>query len=217
MSKYLLYLFFAAIIIMWIIMPSKKKQIKKKRKEYEQQKDDVQYIVDKANAQIDKMHNMRNMYQIKLEDLRQKAVKCGDMESMQMILTNCEDMNQYCIKMDEIIKKMQIAMENSELEEFDRLKNELFNISDGIEYAYEQLKFIVPEKQTNDDEYECDNNKKTAPMTGYFLGCTTEEELQKRYRALTKAFHPDTGFGDEDSFQKMQTEYEQKKKELSRN
>lgn len=42
----------------------------------------------------------------------------------------------------------------------------------------------------------------------FFEGCRTKAEADKRYRALAKAFHPDTGCGDENMFNKMKEEYD---------
>lgn len=49
----------------------------------------------------------------------------------------------------------------------------------------------------------------------YFSGCNTLEKLDKRYKALCKAYHPDTEGGDEESFKVLQEEYERLKKALT--
>lgn len=41
----------------------------------------------------------------------------------------------------------------------------------------------------------------------YFKGCTTKEDIEARYRSLSKALHPDAKGGDTSAFQEMQTEY----------
>ncbi|MDD6428877.1 MAG: J domain-containing protein [Lachnospiraceae bacterium] len=43
----------------------------------------------------------------------------------------------------------------------------------------------------------------------------TIEKLNERYRILAKAFHPDGRAGDEESFKKMQAEYERLKKKFT--
>lgn len=48
----------------------------------------------------------------------------------------------------------------------------------------------------------------------YFANCETKDDLEKRYKALCKALHPDSKGGDEQSFMKMKEEYEKKKKKL---
>ncbi len=42
----------------------------------------------------------------------------------------------------------------------------------------------------------------------YFEGCKTLEEVKDRYKQLSKAFHPDSRSGNEESFVKMQNEYD---------
>lgn len=51
----------------------------------------------------------------------------------------------------------------------------------------------------------------TAP--DFFAGCQTEEELKRRYRALSKIYHPDAG-GHSESFTLMQDQYNRRTAEL---
>lgn len=41
----------------------------------------------------------------------------------------------------------------------------------------------------------------------FFSGCNNDEKLEKRYKSLCKAYHPDSEGGDTETFQKMQEEY----------
>lgn len=45
--------------------------------------------------------------------------------------------------------------------------------------------------------------------SGFFNGCTTEEEIKKRYRDLTKVFHPDSGNGDQETFLNIKKDYDE--------
>lgn len=47
----------------------------------------------------------------------------------------------------------------------------------------------------------------------FFSGCTSQEALKSRYRALCKIYHPDQG-GDTETFQQMHQQYEQRQREL---
>lgn len=42
----------------------------------------------------------------------------------------------------------------------------------------------------------------------FFSGCNNIEKLEKRYKSLCKAYHPDSEGGDTETFQKMQEEYD---------
>ena len=49
----------------------------------------------------------------------------------------------------------------------------------------------------------------------FFSGCNTLDKLEKRYKNLCKAYHPDVAEGDTETFQKMQSEYKSLKASLS--
>ncbi len=51
----------------------------------------------------------------------------------------------------------------------------------------------------------------------FFAGCNTLEKLEKRYKSLCKAYHPDAAEGDTETFQNMQQEYLELRKILSAN
>lgn len=51
----------------------------------------------------------------------------------------------------------------------------------------------------------------------FFSGCNTLDKLEKRYKSLCKAYHPDSEGGDEETFKTLQVEYEQLKKYLTGN
>ncbi len=50
----------------------------------------------------------------------------------------------------------------------------------------------------------------------FFSGCNNSEKLEKRYKSLCKAYHPDTEGGDTETFQKMQEEYDSLKEILQK-
>ncbi len=70
-------------------------------------------------------------------------------------------------------------------------------------------------KDNQSQQKTTDNQKMSADAAeGYFLGCKNKDDLEKRYKMLVKAFHPDTGYGDETLFKNMNTEYNKLKNEL---
>lgn len=54
-----------------------------------------------------------------------------------------------------------------------------------------------------------------AKSSVFFSGCNTAEKLDKRYKSLCKAYHPDSPTGDEETFKELQAEYEKMKSLLS--
>lgn len=105
------------------------------------------------------------------------------------------------------------------------------NLSDIVEECsrYKQgiplnkFKKLIPriqqlEKQRDEVKHfakksqEAGNASPQSPV--FFAGCSDMEKLEKRYKSLCKAYHPDTGDGDTETFQKMREEYEQLKAAL---
>ena len=90
----------------------------------------------------------------------------------------------------------------------------------------EMLRKISPQidlldKQRKDvsnmlDKYEKELQN-PAGSTTFFVGCTTPEKLEKRYKSLCKTYHPDVMEGDATTFQKMQAEYEMLKGSMQEN
>lgn len=68
-------------------------------------------------------------------------------------------------------------------------------------------------EEHHEEYHEEQHENQSAQGNGlvYFSGCDSLEKVEKRYKMLARAFHPDVGSGDEESFKKMQREYEQVK------
>ena len=81
----------------------------------------------------------------------------------------------------------------------------------------EQLKKMIPQIQQLDKQRQdvrkltdrlSEELRNPAGSSVFFAGCDTPEKLEKRYKSLCKTYHPDTGDGDTQTFQKMKDEYE---------
>lgn len=70
---------------------------------------------------------------------------------------------------------------------------------DQLESAFKLVNEASPSKETS----------------SFFRGCNTMEELTKRYRNLTKTFHPDLEAGDEETMKLVNAEYERLKSEFA--
>lgn len=87
-----------------------------------------------------------------------------------------------------------------------------------------RFKQLIPQIQLLDkqrDDVQKLANKLEAELqkpTGtsvFFAGCNNLDKLEKRYKNLCKAYHPDIAEGDTETFQKMQSEYQSLKASLS--
>lgn len=101
------------------------------------------------------------------------------------------------------IKKYRIKHEDL-INIFDELKNnlnELYKIKPIAEDQYIKYKNIEKEK-----EQRKENKEKI--IYKYFDGCNNKEEINKRYKALAKVYHPDMATGNENIFKIICEEYE---------
>lgn len=87
----------------------------------------------------------------------------------------------------------------------------------------DKFKKLIPqiqqlEKQREDVKNLAEKLQKTyndpVQSSVFFAGCNTLEKLEKRYKSLCKAYHPDAEEGDTESFQKMHEEYETLKRQM---
>ena len=69
--------------------------------------------------------------------------------------------------------------------------------------------------RTSQNASEFVQSGSTTVTTGFFNGCTTEEEVKKRYRDLTKVFHPDSENGDQETFLTIKADYEELMRRIS--
>ncbi len=74
---------------------------------------------------------------------------------------------------------------------------------DALDKQYDNIKKLL-KMQKSDDQNPTRNSL-------FFSGCNTPEKLEKRYKSLCKAYHPDTEGGDEETFKALQAEYERLK------
>lgn len=56
--------------------------------------------------------------------------------------------------------------------------------------------------------------KASESKADYFAGCDTKQDVNKRFRSLSKTYHPDTG-GDPEQFKELLRQYEMKMKDIS--
>lgn len=85
------------------------------------------------------------------------------------------------------------------------------NKTSGIIYAGDERNRIHKEHHSSYNREQTDSQSE---VYIFFSGCDSMEKLNARYRILAKAFHPDGSAGDEDSFKKMQDEYDRIKKKF---
>lgn len=85
-------------------------------------------------------------------------------------------------------------------------------VKDLEPYEDDSNQYYQQEESSSHGSSNDQRNEREGSGLLFFAGCDTLDKLEKRYRILARAFHPDEGSGDEESFKKMQAEYEQLRK-----
>lgn len=111
--------------------------------------------------------------------------------------------SEYASLLNEITKQMSVFKTNISCKIFER------QFIPQIEKANRLSKDIIKDtmKIVNKNAFSAEENK----TLDFFEGCSSEEDLKKRYKALCKVYHPDIG-GHEETFKVLQNQYEEKMK-----
>lgn len=122
-------------------------------------------------------------------------------------------------------KKPNVALENT----FSMYFSELYEIYElfkkhNLQLTAEQFHELIPKiqhierlrnKLISSLEIIESEYSNAANYSIYFSGCNDLNSLDKRYKVLCKAYHPDSDSGDADSFMRMQSEYEKIKASMT--
>lgn len=140
-------------------------------------------------------------------DLHSEMVDCNDRIGFYLEKRNISQYKKYIKRVDCIIAKFQEIYDSlMDVERYMQTKEEW----DFYHRKNEQASSHWDEYQSY--EKETPTETKTKEKDGFFGGCRSREEIEQRYRALAKVYHPDMPSGDKEMFQKMLEEYERKKK-----
>ena len=126
-----------------------------------------------------------------------------------------EIINVLSIKNDMLLKNQwnEYLKDLSDL--IDVIENEYHNEIPHREFKKMLYKVRYLDRQRNDLFEGIDNilelAENPANTSIFFVGCNSREQLDKRYRELCKAYHPDSVGGDQETFVNMQLEYRELK------
>ncbi len=127
----------------------------------------------------------------------QSVIRQSDSQALSTLL------GEYMGKLLELSKKMKSMPEQIPVEKFKKLIPQIRQL-ESLREDIRRMSAGLEEKTPRD----------TAEGPGFFAGCDTIEKLDKRYKALCRTYHPDSEAGDEDTFKRMQEEYERLKQEM---
>lgn len=172
-----------------------------------------------------------------IEDLQQNDLHLeqdddDDSETEDAYMRNLEEHMESLDSLGDMVEEVLASKDNALLRS--TWGNYFRNLSDIVDECakyrkgipLDKFKRLVPriqqlEKQRDDVRamsqklLEINNDPVKASL--FFAGCNTVEKLEKRYKSLCKAYHPDAEGGDTETFQKMQDEYAQLKEYMINN
>lgn len=176
--------------------------------------DEIERACNLFNRYVTEYNNLQqqfvNQYNVKIAE----AQTIGDMQMMKELLSYNEDFDKYSAVLNRWIGNIRGILNDGKVK---YVENELSNLDE----FYSKLRLLLSNlsyvSSSNDDfskwfeQKEKKEYKNASNVSGglsFFEGCKTKAEADKRYKALAKAFHPDTGCGDETMFNKMKEEYD---------
>lgn len=176
--------------------------------------------------EIERACNLFNKYATEYNTLRQQfanqynvkiaeAQTISDMQMIKELLLYNEDFDKYSAVLNQRLENIRGILNSGQAK---HVENELLSLDE----FYSKLKLLLSNLsyvssgnddfskwfEQEEDKEEYINTSKDSGSLSFFEGCKTKTEADKRYRALAKAFHPDTGCGDEIMFTKMKEEYD---------
>lgn len=166
-----------------------------------------EYITEYNNLQ----QQFTNQYNVKIAE----AQTISDIQMIKEILLYNEDFDKYSAVLNQRLENIRGILNSGQAK---HVENELLSLDE----FYSKLKLLLSNLsyvssgnddfskwfEQEEDKEEYINTSKDSGSLSFFEGCKTKTEADKRYRALAKAFHPDTGCGDEIMFTKMKEEYD---------
>lgn len=160
------------------------------------------YITEYNNLQ----QQFTNQYNVKIAE----AQTISDIQMIKEILLYNEDFDKYSAVLNQRLENIRGILNSGQAK---HVENEFLSLDE----FYSKLKLLLSNLsyvssgnddfskwfEQEEDKEEYINTSKDSGSLSFFEGCKTKTEADKRYRALAKAFHPDTGCGDEIMFTKM--------------
>lgn len=166
---------------------------------------EIDSCVVRFNGYINEYNCVGTMIRTKMSEILKQAQQIGDteaMESLMNIVTNFQKIEQ---ELSVNIMRTR-SMFGDAHADWQIIETNLAAIKDMIydmKDLYHSLDYIEPKQKADPEYIESDNTS-----LDFFHGCKTYEEITKRYHLLSKAFHPDSGCGDSELFQKLKNEYD---------
>lgn len=204
----MIYIFVVTVLIITFIII--KLMPKKSSFDSKQPVKSMRQYVDSANESVRKYNDCIQTYMFLASNKYEEILNMHDQTAFEKFNEIKQNFEKHQDEATENINRIQNYIDQGKMD-----LDAYMWLKDAVTYMeiyVNQIEEIQPVKHTKNqiDIYETEGLQKDV----YFTGCTTKEEIDKRYRALAKVFHPDNQTGDQNAFNDLQKLYECKLKEI---
>lgn len=182
---------------------------KTRKEEKEQNK-----VINLYNHLIHEYNALTLQFIFLLREKQMKIILFNDESATKTLNLLADDINDEFIAMTEYMTRARDCLNRSDeagakycIEQADLSKIRVSSYLEQLE------KYNIVDKR-NKVVKEEKRQRENVEDGSYFNGCLTKEDLDIRYKALVKVFHPDAKAGDEDTFKQIKKQYEILQKEI---
>lgn len=192
---------------------------------------EIRGIIDGYRLHINKFNTLIKYYPEAEEGLRNKAIEFQDKKALSFAARQAMKFTE---AMEEAGKMFNIAEDAAKNRETGKMADAVADFSssvDMMQIIYDGIsgyKVVDTRPDTGQsykklEQEKTEKNIETEVTSGtgsiFFEGCRNIRDVEKRYRALCKAYHPDQGYGEAKIFRQLNEEYveaKQKHRESSK-
>ncbi len=175
---------------------------------------EIRNVIYSYYLHVNSFNSLLKDYPVLEGGFRDRAVELRDRKALGFIARSSMEFSERMEKAGGTAKKVHALMTEGRYSKAMEMIAEYAEEVEGMETIYDSIKSYmindcrekVPGKQKKEEA------KNTS--VSFFAGCGTVKEVEKRYRALCKAYHPDQGYGDEETFRMISKQYEEVKQEF---
>lgn len=174
-----------------------------KKKEIKELQNLLEEVCRDINAYIQKYNNIQTEVSMIENKKREEIINKNDMDAYTELRIYTEEFNEKQELVSSLIDNVkEILDKQGDINDAFLINKQIKEELEELHHITEKIKYIEVQSRIQHM-----NHTKTSPQVSFFDGCNTKEEADKRYKSLSKAFHPDTGYGDTGLFQRMTDEY----------
>ena len=184
---------FAFVMILLFYHPKKQKQMMQKNS-----------AIEIYNDAAFTCNRLSNEYSFALRNKQSEIIIANDVQAGKALRDLADDANEELELMADYITRAYECLNKSDVAGMTYC---IEHVNDGISRVKAYMTQITSLVVTDHRRAQKEAEIKIVNQVSYFDGCSTREEIETRYKALAKVFHPDAKAGDEETFKSINEQY----------